>query len=113
VLDSSTGSGKSELRLLHAALGLAGAAGHTRTAATALRHFRGSSGALSHKKDGQLPLLVRIHRSDQLGKETWLVDGTWVLRKLDGGAVLAWKGDFGTVTSTLMLLLPASRPPRL
>jgi len=105
-IDSSVGTGRAGLRLLRAALDFAGASGRTRLASQALAHFGVSAnGTIRNPSAGCVR--IDVFRTDGLGRESWLVDSNWAVRKLESGALLAWEGDFTDVLSALKLILPA------
>lgn len=100
VLDRSDATARAALGLLRSALGLVAASGSPVPAADA----QGRPGL------GDARLIVRLKRGDSLGAELWRIDRCCALRELEGGAILAWRGEFSPVLLAIETLLPVHRP---
>ncbi|MHC5054988.1 MAG: hypothetical protein ACYTKD_09770 [Planctomycetota bacterium] len=107
VVGSSDGTSRAELGLVTSALDFVGAHGRARSVVDGLEHFA---------RDGNGPrVVIRIERAGGRGDETWLLDRTWGLRRMDCGAMLVWEGELGPVLERLSVILrgrDGARPPR-
>jgi hypothetical protein len=102
VLGSSDGTSRAELGLVASALDFVGAHGRARSVVDGLEHFA---------RDGNGPrVVIRIKRAGRGGDETWLLDRTWGLRRMDCGAMLVWEGELGPVLERLSVVLRGRGP---
>ncbi len=112
-LTSADRAERASLGLVVAALDLASALGKPRSALDGIEHFARADGP---------HLVIRLERAGGRGRETWLIDNTWALRRLDrpvdhntaqrtgrSGAVLVWEGRLAPAMETLSLVLPGSQ----
>ena len=104
--DTSVATGKASMDLLYATLGLAGATGSPRLARSGLAHFGLEPDTSVRAAVRTGGIVIDIARDDGLGQERWVVDPRWLLRRLDGGGLLARQGDFRDVLSALALIMP-------
>lgn len=96
-LGSSAPTDRAALSLVGLALDRVPAVGSLRGIIEGLQYF-------SHAGDPRFT--VHLEHANGRGAETWVIDRAWALRKLDGGAVLVWQGELGSVIRTLSLVLP-------
>jgi len=96
-LSSSGGTSRAELGLVSSALDFVGAHARARSVVDGLAHFA---------RDGQGPrVTVRMERAGGRGVETWLLDRTWALRRMAGGAMLVWEGELKPVLDRISVVL--------
>lgn len=101
-LGSSSPTDRAALSLVALALQRVAAAGGPRSILDGLEHFA---------RAGLPRFVIHLDHRDGRGRETWIIDRAWALRKLDGGGVLVWQGELGPVLRSLSLVLPPRMPP--
>ncbi len=96
-LSSSSKTSRAELGLVASALDFVGVNARPRSVVDGLAHFSDNA--------TQPRVVIRIERTGGRGAETWILNRTWALRRMDGGAMLVWEGELGPVLDRLSVVL--------